>query len=112
MTVYANFSSDSVIKSSQKTGVDQLVDVTKSGEIAHALWVQDAIEMVAFVLHHACVKTLGLHLDRRSTGVETLVLDVPVSGDHCAHAWYAETAFPAFFRGVFQWVDHRIDQNR
>jgi hypothetical protein len=44
--------------------------VAEAAEVAQAHWIQDAVEVIAFVLHHAGVKALDGTVDRPTLFVE------------------------------------------
>ena len=85
--------------SCKQAGFSQLVDEAEAGEITNTLWVEDAIKMIAFMLYHACMETLGFHPDWLAAGIESTVFYAAVTRYQAAHAGYAEAAFPAIFHG-------------
>ena len=67
-------------------------------QILHPLGIEDAVEMVAFVLHHARMEALGRAHDPPALGVIAGVADVPRPLDPAAQARHRKTPLPAAFR--------------
>src|SRR3569623_3919 len=64
------------------------------GEIADATRIEHAVEVVAFVLHHARVKTVHLAHEALATLIEAAVTQSRVTRHQPAHARHAQTALP------------------
>src|SRR5436309_7049094 len=63
--------------------------------IGHALWVENAVEMVAFVLHDAGMKALDLALDRAAVEGQTAIAYARGTGHGTAQPGNREASFPA-----------------
>src|SRR6185312_10674046 len=74
---------------------EQLFVEAELGEVGHPLRVEDAVQVVALVLHHARVETLGLALDGLAVLVVARVAQPRVARHEAPHAGHRKTAFPA-----------------
>jgi hypothetical protein len=89
----------------------KLVVEPQQPEIGHALGIEDAIEMVAFVLHHAGMETLGLTDDRLAVQSQPGIADTGKARHDTAHPRHRKAALPTE-RGFFrQRLDHRIEED-
>src|SRR4051812_42423674 len=68
-------------------------------QILHALGIEDAVEMVALMLHHPGVKSLGRALDRLAVEPDAPVADMRRPLDPAAHPRHRKTALPAALDG-------------
>src|SRR2546422_4477939 len=68
----------------------------EAGEVADPHRVEDAVEVVAFVLHHPGVKTLHLAFKKVSFFVKPLVAPRAPARHPAAHPRHREATFPAF----------------
>jgi hypothetical protein len=89
----------------------KLLNETEVAEIADALWVQDTVEMVAFVLDNPGVEAFRLPIDRIAVGIKAPIADASNPGDQSAHTRDAQATLPAVFfvrgeRGDFRVHKH------
>ena len=81
---------------------EKFIKETKLPHIEYTLRVKNAVEMVAFMLHHARMKACGLNINAITARIETAIADCAIARHQAAHAGHAETAFPAIFSGCVQ----------
>src|SRR3569623_2035595 len=81
---------------------EQLVLETELGEVADAAGIEHAVEMIAFVLHHARVKSVHLAHEMAAVLVVTAVTQMGVARHQTAQAGHAETALPVLLHLVTQ----------
>src|SRR5215471_18991160 len=81
-------------------------------EIPHALRIEDAFEVVAFMRDDPGVEALGGANDALSVGVVAGVADMARAIDPAAQPRYREAAFPAALRGRVDDLDHWVDEHR
>src|SRR2546422_8287007 len=84
----------------------------EAGEVADPHRVEDAVEVVAFVLHHPGVKTLHLAFKEVSFLVKPLVAQRAPARHPAAHPRHREATFPAFLHFGRELLEHRVDQHR
>jgi small subunit ribosomal protein S21 len=80
-------------------------------QIRHALWVENAVEMIAFVLHDAGVKALGAARDDAAFRVETPIADMEWPLDITPQAGHGEAPLPAALHRRLHDLDLGIDQD-
>ena len=68
--------------------------------------------MVALVLNHAGVETVGFTLYQPALGVEAGVADARMARHHAAQAGHRQAALPTIHHLFIQRRDHRVDQHR
>ena len=87
----------------------ELVVESEGCEIAHALGVEDAVQMIAFVLHHPRVEILRLALEAAATGVEATIAYTSIAGHETPQPGDAEARFPAIHHLVIERLDFGVD---
>src|SRR5512135_1348541 len=90
---------------------EQDVAETEILQVTHAHRVQDAVEMVAFMLHYARMKTAYRAVNQRAVFIPTLVAQMRIARHQTAHARHAEAPLPAVLHRVGQRRDDRIDEH-
>jgi hypothetical protein len=80
-------------------------------KIAHAHGVEDAIQVIHFMLHHPRMKTLHRPVDGGAEMVTALVAQLQVPRHQATHAGYGQTAFPAQFLRLIHRCQYRIDEH-
>src|SRR2546430_1058551 len=83
----------------------------EAGEVADPHRVEDAVEVVAFVLHHPGVKTLHLAFEKVSYFVKPLVAQRAPARHPAAHPRHREATFPGFLHFGRELLEHRVDQH-
>src|SRR5258708_37223741 len=63
-------------------------------EVANSPRIQNPVQMIDFVLHHAGVKVPDAAIDQRSCSVEAAVAQLAIARHQTAHAGDREAAFP------------------
>jgi len=81
------------------------------GEIAHALRIEHAVQMVAFMLHDAGVKALGRALDQLAPNVKTAIADMRRPLHQPAQFGNREAALPAGLDLQAHDLDFGIDED-
>ena len=64
----------------------QNIGVAEAREVAHAHRIQDAVEVVAFVLHDARMEAVGVALDRPALQIDAAVAELRVARHDAAQA--------------------------
>src|SRR4051812_28912939 len=90
----------------------QHVGETEAPEIADTHRVENAVEMIALVLHDARVKALDVALDDRARRVETAIAQSPKAGHDAAQPRNRQAALPPVLELVGQRDQYRIDELR
>src|SRR5271167_3179088 len=80
--------------------------------VRHALRINNAVEMVAFVLDDASVEPLDLALDHFAVEAGAAVADMQVSRHDAAQSRNRQAALPAERALPSDRLDHRVDQHR
>src|SRR3989449_3368749 len=89
-----------------------LGDVAEGPEVAHAVDVDDAVQMVGLVLDHAGEELLGVHDLPVALAVVVLQAHRRVARHHPPHVGHRETPFPAVLHLVGERRHHRVDDDR
>ncbi len=84
----------------------------KREKSSHPHRIEDAVEVIALVLHDARVKAFGDALDALSLEVVSAVTQLPHPRHDAAQAGDGQAPLPALFRLGRQWFEHRIDEDR
>src|SRR5687768_6664325 len=95
----------------QRLAWKQRVIETEPGEVTNAHRVQDAVEVIALVLHHAGVKAGDLAHEALAALVVPGVFEPRVAGYPAAHAGNGKAALPARFHVVAERAESRIDEH-
>jgi small subunit ribosomal protein S21 len=90
----------------------ELVEKEQVAQVDHALWVKQAVEVIAFVLEDACMKPRDLALDRLAFDPGGAVADAQMAWDDTAHAGNRQAPLPAKRALLTEQFDPRIDQDR
>src|SRR5262245_5937356 len=69
---------------------EELLVEAQLRKVGHALRIQDAIEVVALVLHDARMEAVRLALERIALDVEAGIAQLRVAGHDAAHAGHRE----------------------
>src|SRR6188474_1971159 len=99
----------SIVRSVGKLG-KQHVGEAEAAEIPDAHRIQDAVEMVAFMLDDARVKTADLALDHLARRIEPAVMQLHVPRYDAAKPRYRQAPFPAVFELVGEDGQYGIDE--
>src|SRR5438105_381217 len=78
--------------------------------IGHALRVEDAVEMIAFMLHDPGMKTRRLALDHRAVEPERAIADPQMARHDAAQPGNRQAALPPEGALVTDRLDDRVDQ--
>src|SRR5262245_18547539 len=73
----------------------QLFGERQQAEIGHALGIEDAVEVIALMLHHAGVKAAGLALDAFALQPESVIADAGPARHRASEAGDGEAGLPA-----------------
>src|SRR5262249_9798734 len=89
--------------------VSQLLGERQQAEIGHALGIEEAVKVVALVLHHAGVKAAGLALDVFALQPESVIADAGPARHRAGEPRDREAGLPAGGRPLAQQPRHRDD---
>src|SRR5262245_35064814 len=89
----------------------QLLAEHEHRHVGHALWIEDAVEVVAFVLDDAGVEAVRVALDLLALQPVAAVADVGPARNRAGEARHRQAGLPAELVLVAQRLDHGIDQD-
>src|SRR5581483_10913395 len=90
---------------------EQHVDEAELREVLDAHRIEDAVEVVALVLHHARVEALDRAVDRLAKGVEAGVADLAVARHDAAHPGHRQASLPALLHLAPDRLHRRVDEH-
>src|SRR6185437_11535963 len=79
-------------------------------QVAHALRIKDAVEMVAFMLHDTGMEAADGAVDHVALGRRAAIADARPARHGAAQARHREAALPSELLGLADRRDHRVDQ--
>src|SRR5579872_4120470 len=81
-------------------------------KIGHAHGVENAVQMVAFMLHQTGVEIFCFPFDHEPFGGDSAIENAGIAGDLAGEAGHRKTGFPAVRHLLAQGLDHGIDEDR
>ena len=84
----------------------------ESREIAHALRVEYAVEMIALVLHQPGVKIFRFTFEAATLGIVATIAYSTVARHDAAQAGNAQATLPTIYDFVVRKIELGIDENR
>src|SRR6185369_15182568 len=90
---------------------EELFDEAETAHVGHSLRIENAVEMVAFVLHDARVESLGDTVDGIALLVRARIAKLRVARHHAAHAGNREAALPSFLDVAGEERDLRVHEH-
>src|SRR5579875_266820 len=89
-----------------------LLDEAKPAQIGHAHWIENAVEVVAFMLDDTRVEACRRPVDGTSVEVEAAVTYTPEAGHGTHETAQRQAGFPAEDLVLIERLDLGIDENR
>src|SRR6185503_6146144 len=100
-----------LLRPRQRTARDELLGEPERAHVLDPLRIEDSIQMIALVLHDACMEAIDRAVDRPAELVAAAITDPRGPRHEPAHPGHAEAPFPTRFALVTERRDLGIHEH-